>query len=70
MHTVSRIDVLPDAVAWSAESAALAAESVALSGIDPAASAERAVTATSAAIAGSKNYIRMSEKLLELLKAA
>ena len=70
MHTVSRIDVPPDAVAWSAESAALAAESAALSGIDPAASAERAVTATSAAIAGSKNYIRMSEKLLVLLEAA
>ena len=33
-------------------------------------SEERAVTATSAAIAGSKDYIRMSEKLLELLEAA
>jgi hypothetical protein len=70
MDTVSRIDGLPDAVAWSVESAALAAESAALSGIDPAASAERAVTATSAAIAGSKDYITKSEKLLELLKAA
>ena len=35
MHTVSHIDVQPDVVAWSAESAALAAESAALSGIDP-----------------------------------
>jgi hypothetical protein len=70
MHTVSRIDGLPDAVAWGAESAALAAESAALSGIDAAASAEHAVTATSAAIAGSKDYIRISEKLLELLEAA
>jgi hypothetical protein len=41
-----------------------------LSGFDPAASAERAVTATSSAIAGSKDYITMSEKLLELLEAA
>ena len=31
MDTVSRIDGLPDAVAWSVESAALAAESAALS---------------------------------------
>jgi hypothetical protein len=70
MDTVSRIDRLPDAVAWSAESAALAAESAALSGTDLTVSAERAVTATSVAIAGSKDYIRMSEKLLELLEAA
>jgi hypothetical protein len=69
MDTVSRIDGLPEAVAWSAESAALAAESAALSGFDPAASAERAVTATSSAIAGSKDYITISEKLLELLEA-
>jgi hypothetical protein len=70
METVSRIDGLPDAVAWSLESAALAAESAALSGIDPAASAERAVIATSAAVAGSKDYITMSENLLRLLEAA
>jgi hypothetical protein len=70
MHAVLRIDGLPDAVAWSAESAALAAESAALNGTDPAESAERAVTATSAAIASSKDYIRMSQKLLELLEAA
>jgi hypothetical protein len=70
MDTVSRIDGLPEAVAWSAESAALAAESAALSGCDPAASAERAVTATSSPIAGSKDYITISEKLLELLEKA
>jgi hypothetical protein len=70
MDTASRIDGLPEAVAWSAESAALTAESAALSRIDPATSAERAVTATSAAIAGSRDYIAMSEKLLELLEAA
>jgi hypothetical protein len=70
METGLRINGLPAAVAWSVESAALAAESAALSGIDPTASAERAVTATSAAIAGSKDYITMSEKLLELLEAA
>ena len=70
MATISRIDGLPEAVAWSAESAALAAESAALSGRDPTTSAERAVTATSSAIAGSKDYITMSEKLLELLEAA
>jgi non-ribosomal peptide synthetase component F len=70
MDTLSRIDGLPEAVAWSAESAALAAESAALSGFDPTASAERAVPATSSAIAGSKDYITMSEKLLELLEAA
>jgi hypothetical protein len=70
MDTVLRINGLPEAVAWSVESAALAAESAALSGIDPTASAERAVTATSSAIAGSKDYITMSEKLLELLEAA
>jgi hypothetical protein len=70
MGTVSRIEGLPDAVSWSAESAALAAESAALSVTHPAASAERAVTATSAAIAGSKTYVTMSEKLLALLEAA
>jgi hypothetical protein len=70
MEIVLRIDDLPEAVAWSVESAALAAESAALSGFDPTASAERAVTATSSAIAGSKDYITMSEKLLELLEAA
>jgi hypothetical protein len=70
MDTVSRIEGLPDAVAWSAESAALAAESAALSETSPAASAERTVIATSAAIAGSKAYTTMSEKLLALLEAA
>jgi hypothetical protein len=70
MDIVSRIDDLPDAVAWGVESAALAAESAALSGIDPAVSAERAVAATSAAIAGSKDYVTLSENLIELLKAA
>jgi hypothetical protein len=35
MDIVLRIDGLPAAVAWSVESAALAAESAALSGIDP-----------------------------------
>jgi hypothetical protein len=70
MDTVARIDGLPEAVAWSAESAALAAESAALSRIDRAASAERAVTATSSALAGSKDYITISEKLLELLEGA
>ena len=70
MDTVLRLDGLPEAVAWSLESAVLAAESAALSEIDPNASAERAVTATSSAIAGSKDYITMSEKLLELLEAA
>ena len=35
-----------------------------------ASSAERAVTATSAAIAGSRSYTAVSEKLLVLLRAA
>jgi hypothetical protein len=55
---------------WIAESAARAAESAALSTMSPAASAERAATAVTAAIAGSKDYVMVSEKLLALLQAA
>ena len=56
--------------AWIAESAARAAESAALSTICGASSAERAVTAVSAAIARSADYVTVSEKLLDLLRAA
>jgi hypothetical protein len=52
---------------WIAESAARAAESAALSGKSDAASAERAATVVSAAIARSADYVPVSEKLLELL---
>ena len=61
---------MPSAVAWSAESAARAAESALLSATCRSSSAQRAVTATSAAVAGSRSYITISEKLLTLLKAA
>jgi hypothetical protein len=70
MESVSQLENVSEAVSWSAESAALAAESAALSQSDPSASAERAVNATSVAIAGSKAYTTMSEKLLALLEAA
>ena len=55
---------------WIAESAAQAAESLALSTTCAASSAERAATAVSAAIARSADYVRVSEKLLELLSTA
>jgi hypothetical protein len=55
---------------WIAESAARAAESAALSVTDKALSAERAATAVSAAIGRSADYVAVSEKLLELLRAA
>jgi hypothetical protein len=56
--------------AWIAEGAALAADSIALSAADGSTSAERAATAVSASIAGSADYITVSEKLLALLAAA
>jgi hypothetical protein len=55
---------------WIAESAARAAESAALSVTDIASSAERAATAVSAAIGRSADYVTVSEKLLDLLRAA
>jgi hypothetical protein len=54
---------------WAAESAARAAESAALSLADPSASAELAVTALTAAVSRSRDYITVSDKLLELLRA-
>jgi hypothetical protein len=57
--------------AWIVESATLAAESVALAAAASAAlSAERAATAVSAAVGRSADYVIVSEKLLDLLKAA
>jgi hypothetical protein len=70
MDSVSRLTSLPETVAWCLESAALAAESAALSKSNPALCAERAATAASVAIAGSRAYASMSEKLLELLESA
>ncbi len=61
---------IPMSAAWGAESAARAAESAMLSLTCPSSSAERAVTATSAAIAGSRSYTAMSEELLVLLALA
>ncbi len=61
---------VPAGAAWIAESAARAAESALLSVNDPATSAERAATAVSAAVARSAGYAVLSEKLLELLRAA
>jgi hypothetical protein len=55
---------------WIAESAARAAESAALSVTNIASSAECAATAISAAIGRSADYVTVSEKLLELLRAA
>jgi hypothetical protein len=55
---------------WIAESAARAAESAMLSATSIALSAECAATAVSAAIARSADYVKVSEKLLELLRAA
>jgi hypothetical protein len=57
-------------VLWIAESAARAVESAALSVTDIASSAERAATAVSAAIGRSADYVTVSEKLLDLLRAA
>ena len=65
-HTV----VVPAGVAWSAESAARAAESALLSETCHSSSAERAVTATSSAVAGSTSYTAMSERLLALIALA
>ena len=55
---------------WLAESAARAAESVALSVTGDPATGERAATAITAAIARSADYITVSEQLIVLLKAA
>jgi hypothetical protein len=55
---------------WIAKSAARAAESAALSVTSPDSSAECAATAVSAAIARSADYVTVSEKLLDLLRAA
>jgi hypothetical protein len=55
---------------WIVESAARAAQSAALSATSPDSSAERAATAVSAAIARSADYVTVSEKLLDLLRAA
>jgi hypothetical protein len=70
MKTAERAVAVPVGVAWSAEAAAKAAESAALSMTCRTTSAERAVTATSAAIAGSRPYMAASETLLALLRAA
>jgi hypothetical protein len=59
-----------DRTRWIAESAAQAAESAALSTTSKASSAERTATAVSAAIAQSADYVVVSEKLIELLRAA
>jgi hypothetical protein len=62
--------VTAERTAWIAESAALAAEAAALSLTSSDESAERAATAVSAAIARSADYLTVSDKLLDLLKAA
>lgn len=54
---------------WAAESAARAAESAALSLSDPSASAEMAVTALTAAVSRSGDYITVSDQFLQLLRA-
>jgi hypothetical protein len=61
---------LPEDATWIAESAARAAESAALSQESHALSAEHAAIAVTAAVARSTDYIALSEKLLDLLKAA
>ena len=55
---------------WIVESAARAAESAGLSQACPTSSAEHAAIAVTAAVARSADYIALSEKLVELLKAA
>jgi hypothetical protein len=55
---------------WIAESAARAAETVALRMTGDTSSGERAATAVTAAIARSADYVPVSEKLIALLKAA
>ncbi len=61
---------VPASASWIAESAALAAESAALVSQNPDESAERAAIAVSAATGRSADYVAVSEKLLDLLKAA
>ena len=63
-------DVPPASTPWIAESAARAAESATLSLTCSDESAERAAVAVSAALGRSADYVKVSEKLLDLLKAA